>query len=299
MEMHQVRYYLAVAETLNFTKAAERCNVTQPALSRAIQLLEAEVGGVLINRERGLTHLTDLGRLMKPYLEQMLAQSAAAKQTAKEFLTLEKAPLKLGVMCTIGPLQFTGFLSKFHRENPGIQIEVTEGRPANLAQMLEAGALDVAFMGQPTEFGERLDAKALYRERFCVAAPPGHRFSAMETVTLRDLDGEDYIRRLNCEFGPTIRSLATEAGAKYNVIYASEREDWVQTMVLAGLGVSSMPEFTPAMPGLVTRRYVRPEVARDVCLVTVAGRRHSPALATFVGEVKRYEWARKSDGRAA
>jgi len=71
MEMHQIRYFLAVCETLNFTRAAENCNVTQPALTRAIQKLEDELGGLLFRRERHLTHLTDLGRLMRPQLEQV------------------------------------------------------------------------------------------------------------------------------------------------------------------------------------------------------------------------------------
>jgi DNA-binding transcriptional LysR family regulator len=71
MEMHQIRYFLAVCETLNFTRAAEQCNVTQPALTRAIQKLEEELGGLLFRRERHLTHLTDLGRLVRPQLEQV------------------------------------------------------------------------------------------------------------------------------------------------------------------------------------------------------------------------------------
>ena len=78
MEMHQIRYFLAVAETLNFTRAAEKCNVTQPALTRAIQKLEEELGGLLLRRERNLTHLSDLGRLMKPHLEQILSESESA-----------------------------------------------------------------------------------------------------------------------------------------------------------------------------------------------------------------------------
>ena len=70
MEIHQVRYFLAVVETLNFTKAAERCNVSQPALTRAIQLLEHELGGLLFRRERANTHLTELGRMVLPHLKQ-------------------------------------------------------------------------------------------------------------------------------------------------------------------------------------------------------------------------------------
>src|SRR5437764_283177 len=84
MEMHQIRYFLAVAETLNFTRAAEKCNVTQPALTRAIQKLEEELGGLLLRRERNLTHLTDFGRLIRPHLEQLAVNAEAARSTAQQ-----------------------------------------------------------------------------------------------------------------------------------------------------------------------------------------------------------------------
>jgi DNA-binding transcriptional LysR family regulator len=70
----------------------------------------------------------------------------------------------------------------------------------------------------------------------------------------------------------------------------SERDDWVQTMIMAGLGVTSIPEFSPVLPGLMTRPYVEPEIKRTVSLVTVGGRRHSPALAAFVKSVKAFDW---------
>ena len=75
MEMHQARYFVALCETLNFTRAAEKCNVTQPSLTRAIKLLEDELGGPLFNRERNQTHLTELGRLMEPHLREVLDQA--------------------------------------------------------------------------------------------------------------------------------------------------------------------------------------------------------------------------------
>src|SRR5690349_12456388 len=106
MEMNQIRYFLAVCNTLNFTRAAEQCNVTQPALTRAIHKLEEEMGGLLFRRERKLTHMTDLGNLVRPQLEQILKQSQQARSTALNFLHLRDAPLRLGVMCTIGPVRF-------------------------------------------------------------------------------------------------------------------------------------------------------------------------------------------------
>lgn len=296
MEMHQIRYFLAVAETLNFTKAAEHCHVTQPALSRAIQQLEGEVGGLLLRRERTTTHLTDLGRLMRPYLEQILRQAEEAKHQAKGFLKLDKAELNLGVLNSIGPLNFTGFLGGFHHRHPGIRLIITEGSPARLVELLQQGDLEVAIMAQPVAYPERFDAQPLYTERFMVAFPPGHRFAKLDGIRPKDMDGQNYVRRLSCEYRAYIADKLVSAGAKYDVTYQSEREDWVQTMIMAGLGVTSMPEYLPVLPGLVTRPYVEPDIKREVSLVTVAGRRHSPALAAFVKSVRAYDWPKAPAG---
>ncbi|MBX9700389.1 MAG: LysR family transcriptional regulator [Acetobacteraceae bacterium] len=126
MELHEIRYFLAVCQTLNFTRAAEQCNVTQPALTRAVEKLEGELGGLLLSRERGNIHLTELGRLMQPHLEEVLARTQAAKEQAGRFLRLESAHLRLGVMCTVGPVRFVGFLNRFRVDQPGIEITLTE-----------------------------------------------------------------------------------------------------------------------------------------------------------------------------
>jgi len=177
MEMHRVRYFLAVADTLNFTRAAEQCHVSQPSLTRAIQQLEEELGGLLLRRERKLTHLTDFGRLLEPHLRQLAADAEVAKTTAKRFLSLSQAQIRLGVMCTVGPAGFMGFLAGFRSAKPGCEITFLEGVPKRLSAMLMEGELDVAVMAQPDLFNERFDVLPLYRERFCIAFPTGHRWS--------------------------------------------------------------------------------------------------------------------------
>ena len=290
MEMHQIRYFLAVCETLNFTRAAENCNVTQPALTRAIQKLEDELGGLLFRRERHLTHLTDLGRLMRPQLEQVWQQTEAAKTTAKSFLTLEDAALNLGVMCTIGPLRGIGFVTDFWRTNQGIEITLREGVPQRLGELLHEGELDLAVLAQWEPFDERFNVQPLYRERFVVAFPAGHRFGAQNGVRMKDVDGESYLLRINCEFKDQLRAIREEQGIEMQHVYRSEREDWIQTMVMAGIGIAFLPEYSVVMPGLQTRPLIEPEVVREVSLVTVAGRRFSPAVATFVRAIKSYGW---------
>jgi LysR family transcriptional regulator, hydrogen peroxide-inducible genes activator len=95
MELHEIRYFLALSQTLNFTKAAEICGISQPALTRAIRKMEEELGGLLFSRERNNTHLTELGRLIEPHLTEVVAQAGQAKQTAARFLKLEEAHLAL------------------------------------------------------------------------------------------------------------------------------------------------------------------------------------------------------------
>jgi len=290
MEMHQIRYFLAVCETLNFTRAAENCNVTQPALTRAIQKLEDELGGLLFRRERHLTHLTDLGRLMQPQLEQVWSQTEAAKTTAKSFLKLEDAALNVGLMCTIGPLRGIGFLNTFQRDNPGIDVSLLEGVPSKLGALLHEGSLDVAVMAQPGPFDERFDVHQLYREQFVIAFPPGHRFEGMNAIRFADIAGESYLRRINCEYRDHLGAIGREIGVELRIAYRSEREDWIQTMVMAGMGICFMPEYSVVVAGLQTRQVIDPEVCRDVGLVTVAGRRFSPAVAAFVRAIKAYRW---------
>jgi LysR family transcriptional regulator, hydrogen peroxide-inducible genes activator len=290
MEMHQIRYFLAVCETLNFTRAAEQCNVTQPALTRAVQKLEEEFGGLLFRRERHLTHLTDLGRLVRPQLEQIWQQSEAAKTTARSFLKLENATLNVGLMCTIGPLRAIGFLNSFWRDHPGIEITLLEGVPSRLAELLYDGSLDVAVMAQADGFEERFDVVPLYREHFVLAFPAGHRFEQQNAIRFSDIEGEAYLRRINCEYRDHITEVGRELGVSWRVAYRSEREDWIQTMVMAGMGICFMPEYSVVVPGLQTRRVVEPDVVREVSVVTVAGRRFSPAVAAFVRAIKAYPW---------
>jgi DNA-binding transcriptional LysR family regulator len=290
MEMHEVRYFLAVCDTLNFTRAAERCNVSQPSLTRAIQKLEAEFGGLLFRRERAATHLTDLGQLVRPQLERIAKDAETVKSTANSFLRMKDAPLSLGIMCTIGPMRCVGFLSRFQKDHPGIELTMTEDTPTRLVELLSEGKIDVAVMAQPDPFPERFDVHPLYAEHFVVAFPSGHRFAQMNAVRIAEVGGESYLSRINCEYYDHIGDICEKCNAPMKDAYRSEREDWIQSMVMAGMGICFLPEFSPVLPGLQTRRVIEPEVRREVSLVTVSGRRFSPAVATFVRALKAYKW---------
>src|SRR4051794_2390419 len=249
MEMHQIRYFLAVADALNFTRAAELCNITQPTLTRAIQKLEDELGGLLFCRETRNTHLTELGRMMRPHLESILTTNEAALAEARQYRSLEKAPLRLGVMCTIGPTRLIGFFEQLRARIPTLDLRVTEGSAKQIVDALVAGEIDVALVALPS-FPDRCVARPLFRERYTIAFPPGHRFEQMNAVPLRELDGEDYMQRVHCEFRYHFQALGLPPWGKVNVRFHSEREEWVQAMVLSGMGCAVMPEHLPLIHGL-------------------------------------------------
>ena len=291
MEIHHIRYFLAVCETLNFTKAAENSNVSQPALSRAIQQLEEELGGLLFRRERSLTHITDLGHLMRPHLQQIIEELGDVRREAKRFLTMEEANFSLGIMCTIGPTRFTGMLGNFRNAFPGISLNLVEGTPQRLAERLENGEIDIAIMAKAEEFPDRFDVQPLYSERFLVAFPTGHRFTNLNAVAMADMDGESYLERVNCEYASHIEGVMRDNQCQLKTIYRSEREDWIQNMVAGGMGISTIPEFSVVWPGLLSSPMIEPEVWREICLVSMAGRRHSPAVASFVKTLRAFPFA--------
>jgi LysR family transcriptional regulator, hydrogen peroxide-inducible genes activator len=151
-------------------------------------------------------------------------------------------------------------------------------------------------MAQPEPFHERLDVLPLYRERFCIAFPTGHRLEQQNRVRISDVAGETYLRRINCEYRDYLADRLQEDGLAVRAGFQSEREDWIQMMVAAGFGVCFLPEFSPAIPGVRTQPVTEPEVAREVSLVSMAGRRFSPAVLAFMHAIRAYDW---SDGARA
>jgi len=289
MEMHQVRYFLSACETLNFTRAAETCDVAVPTLTRAIKKLENTLGGQLFRRERHLTHLTDLGRLMQGHLTQMQTASEAARREAERHAIAETR-LKMGVIATMSAGHLVAYLRRLNAQAPDLDLDIWESHCAELAQALENAEIDIALMSLP-EYPEKLRAEALYQEPYLVAFAPGHRFEAMNAVPMAELEGEPYIKRMHCEFPSNFMRLGVAKPYRdVRVRYSTEREDWVQSMVSADLGCTLMPQYLPMMPGIVTRPLIEPIVYRTVSVVTMAGRRHSGPVRHALDTARTMRW---------
>ena len=291
MEMHQVRYFLAVCDTLNFTRAAERCGVAQPSLTRAIKGLEDELGGILFRRERRQTHLTDLGRLMKPHLEQIFVADEAARVQAGAYWEPEKRLLRLGVMCTIGPGPLVGFLNTLHEQIPTLEVELRDAPGHALIEALVADDIDVAIIGMP-QYPETLRALPLFDERYVITFSKGHSFENMTSVPMRALDGADYVWRSNCELGTYFREFTgQDEPFELNIRYRSEREDWIQAMVMCGMGCAIMPEYLPKLPGIATRVLTDPVPMRTISVV-VPMKPTSDMTLIFADAASAYDWTR-------
>lgn len=289
MEAHQIRYFLAACDSLNFTRAANGCGVTVATLSRAIKGLEDELGGQLFRRERHLIHLTDLGRLMQQHLGSAQAAMDAAQREASRYARAD-AELKLGVVATMPSAPLIAYLQNLRAASPELQLHVWESHCAELSQSLRQGEIDIAVMSLP-DYDDDLRAVELMREHYMIAFPAGHRFEALNVVSMAELEGQPYVKRLHCEFPSNFARLGVaKPYADVSVRYVTEREDWVQAMVEAGLGVTVMPEFLPILPGLRTRRIVDPAVWRTISLVTVGGRPHSGPVQRALEVARRTAW---------
>jgi DNA-binding transcriptional LysR family regulator len=297
MEMHQIRYFIALSMTFNFTRAAEHCGVSQPSLTRAIQQLEAELGGPLFHRERSRTHLTELGRLMLPFMEAIAAQASAARTEAEAYRRLESAPLRIGAMCTVGPAVISSLIIKFRQSFPSVELAVSDCTTKSLVEMMRAGDLNLALFGGPMPLDTELfHSLPMFDERFVILVPPDHRFAKLKVVRSTDLNGEAYVNRANCEFFDFARAEFATRGVTTRRVFSSERDDWVQGMIKAGLGFGFFPEFSVTDPDLVTRPLIEPDFVRTISLVTVRGRPHSPAVGAFVSEAGRFPWPKRRGG---
>ena len=290
MELQQIRYFLAIHEHGSFSRAAQACDVSQPALTAAIKKIETEIGAPLLYREGKRLVLTELGRMVKPHLEQVLVGTQTARAIARDFTLLRQAPLRIGVMTTIGPTRMSRFFQHFHQGNPGIELTVRDATLPGLLHDLERGDLDLVVASSPKDLGDTFRSEPLYRERYVVVFPPGHRLEGLESIALSDLAGEDYVDRLACELREAVMAACGQRKVELYAAFRSEREDWVESMVLAGLGFAFMPEYSVRLSGLQQRPLVDPPVERAVLITDVRGRQRAPASRLFVESIRAYHW---------
>jgi len=292
MELFQVRYFLALAKSLNFTRAAEACNVSQPALTRAIQRLEDELGGPLLYRERSLTQLTALGQAMLPHLEAAHAAAETAAAQAAAFRRRDSAPLRLGMDDTISAAILAPALVALREKIKGVEFSLSEAPSPALIDRLLEGKLDSALLVEPEKPPERLERWRLFRDRYVVLCPDGHPLARLDAVPVRALGEEGIIGRdrEDSNLQQALTRLCAAHGVTPQLRLSCAGEDQVRQMVAAGLGIALSAGHQPAGGGIVARPLADRTAFRDIVVAAVAGRPHSPALTAFLKLMRARDW---------
>jgi DNA-binding transcriptional LysR family regulator len=290
MDFNQVRYFLALADTLNFTRAAEQCYVSQPALTQAIKRLETELGGELIRRDGRYTELTDLGKSLRGHFEQIDHMRHLVRTTAKAVTSGEIAELNIGLMCTIGPRVLAGMLDAFQVRHPMVSIVLHDLAPVSIPDLLLSGALDGVFCARHGPPHPQLRYVDLFEEPMVIAFPPGHEFSKMDTVPLRAIAGQRYVERLHCEFRQEVLEFYKEEDLELEVVFRSQREDWIQSLVRDGMGVCCIPRYSLLRPELDNRPIVDPVLSRKVEFAVVEQAQGAAALDMLIEQARNHDW---------
>jgi DNA-binding transcriptional LysR family regulator len=239
LEMHHIRYFLAVSETLNLTKAAERCNVAQPALTRAIKALESELGGELLRRERALSHLTELGQRVLPMLRQCYQTALAAKMVAASITNGEAAPLSLAVSHTVALSRFAPTLRELSRAFPGLELKLRRGSGSEVGELLKSGAAELAIAGPLDETWSRFDEFPLFEEPFDLVVSRAHRLAGRDRAELKDLAGESLLINSGCEMVGELKACLEANG----ILDTATHQVGTQEDVLALLRGNCSPVF--------------------------------------------------------
>jgi len=243
MEVHQLRYFCAVAETGNFTRAAEREQVAQPSLSQQIMKLEEELAVRLFDRLGRSVRLTDMGQMFLPRARTILNEMRAAKEEVAQRQSSVAGPISVGVIPTIAPYFMPTRIASFSRKYPEASMTVLEDVTVRLMDSLRAGLVDLAVMALPAR-GHDLECYPLRTERLFAILPKGHRLAKKRTLVMKELREEPFLllRDDHC-FRETAIEICKRARILPQVIFESGQFSSILGMVGAGLGVSIVPEM--------------------------------------------------------
>src|SRR2546425_6219843 len=250
MEFRRLRYFVAVAEERHFTKAARGLRVAQPSVSRAIRVLEEELGTPLFHRMTGNVALTPAGETLLPWARRVLADVDGATGEVRELADLRRGRLAVGATPSLTITLLPPALAKFHVAFPGIELVLHEAGSRDLVAELEQGALDVALVIMPVRH-ENLETAPLLREELVIAVPHDHPLASRKTVPIAELKGTPLVMfRDGYDLRATTIAACRRAGFEPTFALEGGEMDGVLRFAAAGLGVAVGPSLVidPAGP---------------------------------------------------
>ncbi len=272
MELRHLRYFAAVAEDLNFTHAAARLRVAQPALSSQIQDLEHELQARLFERGRRGVQLTLAGKALYPRARALLAQAAEAVEVARTAGGLITGSLAVGFMSGLHLNYLVPVITRFQRAHPKVELEYAHGLAVQQLKALREGRLDLAYITMPAPL-DGLGHQVIWRVPFKVVLSRQHRLAKKTTFELEDLRGEDFVfctRESRPEFYDEFFRHCANAGFRPRVV--KEVGGYPTNMlglISVGLGLSVLPHFerVERIQGIIWRPLLKPRLWTDFALV--------------------------------
>jgi LysR family transcriptional activator of glutamate synthase operon len=286
MDLRQLRYLVALAEELNFTRAAASEHVAQPALSQQIRRLEEELGLALVERTTRHVALTEAGSLLVVRARRILGELEAAQTELEAVRGVYTGHVTIGAMHTMGPVDVSLALAVFHERHPDVGLTVREQSSEEMAEMLRVDQLDLAFLSVTERIESHgLGLQQLVSEELVVLVPLDHALGERRQIRMAELAGERFI---SFRDGARLRELLVAAGRgagfEPRVTLESNETQRIRRLVARGLGVAILPRSDAEGPGadVCVASLIEPALRRDITLAWRAGRRHAPAAAEFL-----------------
>ncbi len=248
MTLTELRYIVALAQEGNFSRAAERCSVSQPTLSVAIARLEDELGVPLFERGKGFVGVTAVGTLVVEQARVALREAEKVRQIALAGRDPLDGPLRLGVIHTVGPYLLPQLIQSLKEVAPHMPLLIEENMTANLSDMLCENELDVIIIALPFDVPGVL-TRALYDESFQVVVPRGHRWEGLPAIGTDEIDGEEMLllKAGNC-FRDQVIGACPQVSTPESDVRLGHSIGTIRCMVASGLGVSVLPEGALGQP---------------------------------------------------
>jgi LysR family transcriptional regulator, hydrogen peroxide-inducible genes activator len=283
MELHQLRYFCAVADTGSFSRAAEHSHVSQPSLSQQILKLESELGARLFDRLGRSVRLTEIGKRFLPRARAVLRELESARGDVVESKDSVSGHVTVGVIPTVAPYFLPPVLATFSKRFPESAVTVVEEITPVLLERLRAGTIDIALLALPVR-GHEFDARPLLTEPLFAALPKKHSLARRGSVALRDLRKEPFLllRDGHC-FRENAVAACDRARITPQVVFESGQFSSLLALVGVGVGVSLVPAM--AVDRRAQVRFVRisdPVVTRTIGALTLRGRSLSRAHHAFL-----------------
>lgn len=241
MTLTELQYVVAVAQERHFGRAAERCFITQPALSLAIQKLEDELGAQIFERKRKDVALTPLGEKIVQQAQRVLEEAEQIKLIAAQGKDQLKGTLRFGVIATVGPYLLPDLVSALRKHAPEMPLEIEENLTANLSRMLKSGKLDVIMIALPFDEAGIL-TRALYDEPFKTVVPVNHPWAKKARIDSRALAGQQVLlpHAGHC-FRQQVLDSCPELSRSDNEGIQGNSLETIRQMVASGLGITVLP----------------------------------------------------------